>query len=90
MMNQMGKIMLIFVVCLFSGSAYSVFFFRYSVVPPEQVFQQGFLPLGNNNNVYQHVTGVSCFDRNANSRFISTSSLEFMIMEMANANNPIG
>ncbi|MBG6246928.1 MAG: hypothetical protein EKD82_01365 [Candidatus Symbiopectobacterium sp. PLON1] len=90
MVNQMGRIMLIFVVCLFSGGAYSAFFFRYSVVPPEQVFQQGFLPLGNNSNVYQHVTGVSCFDRNANSRFISTSSSEFMAMEMANANTPIG
>ncbi|QZN96121.1 scabin-related ADP-ribosyltransferase [Symbiopectobacterium purcellii] len=86
----MGRVMLIFFMCLFSGSAYPAFFFRYSVVPPERVFQQGFLPLGNNSNVYQHIAVVSCFDRNANSRFISTSSSQLMAMEMANANTPIG
>lgn len=86
----MRKFMLIMLMLLFSDCAYSAFFFRYSMVSPEMAFQVGFIPLGDNNNLYQHVTGASCFDRDANSRFISTSSSESMAMEMANADTPIG
>ncbi len=42
--------------------------------PPEIIFQQGFLPLGENDNILSHVEGESCISGTRNSVFVATTT----------------
>ncbi|CAI1123827.1 scabin-related ADP-ribosyltransferase [Serratia ficaria] len=56
--------------------AEQTFFYRADTRPREIIFNSGFPPLGNNDNMYQHVDGWSCFSGSQDSAFISTSASE--------------
>ena len=76
---------LIRAVIFLSFSIYSLFsfadqqqdrgwFFRVDTRPPEEIFLNGFVSLGDNDNVKDHSRGVSCFHSLRNSAFISVST----------------
>lgn len=66
------------------------FFYRHDMVDAEDAFRIGFIPSGNNDNMYEHIRGTSCFEGNASSAFISTTSSESMAHIMAETNTPEG
>ncbi|MCW2481381.1 hypothetical protein [Candidatus Symbiopectobacterium sp. NZEC135] len=66
------------------------FLYRYDTVLPEDVFQIGFITSGNNNDMYQHIRGTSCYEGENNSMFLSTSSSLDIINIMAPAQTPVG
>ncbi|MCW2475568.1 MULTISPECIES: enterotoxin A family protein [unclassified Symbiopectobacterium] len=87
----MKKSMLIIFVLFFSHGAYStLFFYRYDSVDAEDAFKIGFIPSGHNRNMYEHIRGTSCFEGDATSNFISTSSSEQMSHIMAESATPVG
>ena len=54
--------------------------YRADFRPPEKIFSNGFQALGNNANLDDHVTGVSCSSSYHNSAFVATtSSKEFAV-----------
>lgn len=52
----------------------SGWFFRVDTRPPEEIFLNGFISLGGDDNVRDHSRGVSCFHSHRNSAFISVST----------------
>ena len=54
----------------------SKYVYRSDFRSPDEIFRNGFRPLGNNDDLKDHVTGASCNTGNRNTAFVATSTSE--------------
>ncbi|WP_097355778.1 hypothetical protein [Candidatus Enterovibrio escicola] len=71
-------ISLLLIHSLFIGNSYAtehIYVYRYDERVPKEVFRNGFTALGNNDDIYEHMTGNSCKTGSLNLVIISTTTL---------------
>jgi pertussis toxin subunit 1 len=73
----------------FSFCTYAVqYTYRADSRPPDVVFSEGFQPLGNNDNLYFHVEGITCYTGSRETAFVSTSASRDFSVGWGQLNRP--
>jgi len=71
----MNRLILFFALIAFSIACRAQHIvYRMDRRPPAEIFAQGFVPPGNDANLYRHVTGETCYSGSRSSAFVSTTS----------------
>lgn len=79
-----GLILLLFSFC----SCAVEYTYRVDSRPPGVVFLEGFKSLGNNDNLYLHVEGMTCYTGSRESAFVSTSASRDFSVGWGQLNRP--
>ncbi|UPG86402.1 hypothetical protein L2Y94_03310 [Luteibacter aegosomatis] len=73
-----------------STASHATFFYRMDTRPPEEVFQHGFAPSGNDSSLFQHVVGQTCQPGSQTSGFVAVSANETFAVNWGRETQPVG
>jgi len=73
-----------------STASHAAFFYRMDTRPPEEVFQHGFMPSGNDPSLFRHVIGQTCQPGSQTSGFVAVSANETFAVNWGRETQPQG